>query len=599
MKISKFQIKNYKSWKDSGELIFNRGLNIIVGQNNAGKTALLEALTLRKGHKPHASLKSKLTVDQPLHSNSDFEVTFQLSANEFKNMFLNSTGQEQVIYVPAHASNVGPEEIVERINQILESSDEHVISAIFENSSLKSVAFEDRWYGPSKHYMACRINRAKNNIELHAPKLIESQDVRNQNIEMSLGSRLPEKIFFFHAERFNLGKSTVHHNKILNSNCDNLPQVLNYLQTENPARFKKFNDLVSKVFPHIKQVTVPPLQQDAQILIWLHDVDSQRSDLAVPISESGTGVGQVLAMLYVIINSERPQVLLIDEPQSFLHPGAVRSLIEIFKMRSEHQYILTTHAPAIISMATSPVIQVTHDGFESTAKQISADSSTETRLILEDLGAKLSDIFGADKILWVEGVTEENCFKLIVGHFKKEPFWGMQIIGVKSTGDLQGKHAKHTYDIYTKLSSSSGLIPPAVGFIFDSEKHSDDDKQDLKRKGKGQVHFIERRMYENYLLDPDAIAFVSNNIENFSVKEITSADIKEYIKTHEKTESFTAKWYEEVDGPELLSKIFTHFSETRVRYEKVKHGSLLTRRILETNPSDLKEIYELIESVAG
>lgn len=597
MKILKFHVKNYKCWKDSGELVFNNGLNIIVGQNNAGKTALLEALCLKKGYKPHASLKNKLTSDQVLNKISGFDVTLQLSAEELKSLFMNSDAQDQqFIYIPTANTSISSNAAVEDINQILDSDEEQIITATFENDRLKSTKFESKWYGPQGYYVACRINRNKNRIELHQPNFVETHLAKAQNIEMSVGSRLPEKIFLFQAERFNLGKSLVNHNKVLNSNCENLAQVLNYLQTENPYRFSKFNELVSRVFPHIKQVTVPPLQQEAQILIWLHDPGSQRSDLAVPLSESGTGVGQVLAMLYVIINSERPQVLLIDEPQSFLHPGAIRSLIEIFKMRAEHQYILTTHSPAILSMATSSVVQVVHDGFESKAKVISADKSTETRLILEDLGAKLSDTFGVDRILWVEGFTEENCFKLIVSKFKKEPFWGMGIIGVKTTGELQGKHAELVYDIYNKLSNTSGLIPPAVAFIFDSETLTEKDKKDLKRKGKDQVHFLGRRMYENYLLNADAIASVVNGVKDFSNQEIKATDVKEFIKSKNgNKEAFSEKWYKEIDGAKLLSDIFSHFSEKRERYEKVKYGTLLTQEILRTKPDELKEVYNLIE----
>jgi AAA15 family ATPase/GTPase len=46
MYISRFQLLNYKSFQDSGVLEFQPGINIIVGANNSGKTALLEALSL-------------------------------------------------------------------------------------------------------------------------------------------------------------------------------------------------------------------------------------------------------------------------------------------------------------------------------------------------------------------------------------------------------------------------------------------------------------------------------------------------------------------------------------------------------------------------
>jgi len=46
MYISKFQVLNYKSYRDSTEIELKRGFNILTGQNSAGKTALLEALSL-------------------------------------------------------------------------------------------------------------------------------------------------------------------------------------------------------------------------------------------------------------------------------------------------------------------------------------------------------------------------------------------------------------------------------------------------------------------------------------------------------------------------------------------------------------------------
>jgi len=52
MFISSFQINSYKSFRSSGEIRFTPGFNIVVGRNNAGKTALMEALSLQSTSKP-------------------------------------------------------------------------------------------------------------------------------------------------------------------------------------------------------------------------------------------------------------------------------------------------------------------------------------------------------------------------------------------------------------------------------------------------------------------------------------------------------------------------------------------------------------------
>lgn len=45
MFISKIKINNFRNFKDQ-EVVFNDGVNVIIGHNNAGKTNLLKALAL-------------------------------------------------------------------------------------------------------------------------------------------------------------------------------------------------------------------------------------------------------------------------------------------------------------------------------------------------------------------------------------------------------------------------------------------------------------------------------------------------------------------------------------------------------------------------
>lgn len=45
MYISKICVKNFRNFKDQ-EVLFNEGVNVIIGHNNAGKTNLIKALSL-------------------------------------------------------------------------------------------------------------------------------------------------------------------------------------------------------------------------------------------------------------------------------------------------------------------------------------------------------------------------------------------------------------------------------------------------------------------------------------------------------------------------------------------------------------------------
>jgi AAA15 family ATPase/GTPase len=75
MYLSKFQLLNYKSFRDSGVLEFKPGINIIVGANNSGKTALLEALSLNFQNNIHKSLTTFPSPSDVINSYSGYQLS--------------------------------------------------------------------------------------------------------------------------------------------------------------------------------------------------------------------------------------------------------------------------------------------------------------------------------------------------------------------------------------------------------------------------------------------------------------------------------------------------------------------------------------------
>jgi len=94
MYISKFKIFNYKSFKDSTLLEFKPGINVIIGQNNVGKTAFLEALELNFENTPHKNVKALLSKKKdeflPLSYFSNVDVTFQIKKNDIYSLIEQS-----------------------------------------------------------------------------------------------------------------------------------------------------------------------------------------------------------------------------------------------------------------------------------------------------------------------------------------------------------------------------------------------------------------------------------------------------------------------------------------------------------------------------
>lgn len=534
-------------------------------------------------------------------------MSFKLAPNEgrefLKQISLNQIGP---CFVPA---NPGAEvrDAFSRFMNILSGNSE--MEYVFEGGRPASGYLKNYGDFDSRCSFQIHLNEEKDQFSCIDEKLVPA----DLSYAEPLATHLKQRIYAFKAERLNISSCRMGVDSDLVPNAANLPEVLNLLQTNDPDGFTKFNQSVNDVFPGIKQITVPPCGgndgNDVEIRVWTHDINTRRKDLAVPLSECGTGIGQVLAILYVVAASNEPRCIIIDEPQSFLNPGALRKLISILKTYPQHQFIIATHSPTIVA-AVDPktLFLVRKDGFESRIESLDISENRQIRIFLSEVGASLADVFGADCILWVEGATEEMCFPLLVERLLKRPLLGVQILGVIQTGDFDGKHSKTIFQIYERLSEGRGLLPPAIGFIFDREGRTDIERMDLERQSKGKVSFLRRVMYENYLLNPEAISAVLCEEDTERTTPVTLQEVKQWLQTNGEEKKYFPKtnpiarndsqWFEKVNGTEILDDLFSNLTEARISFKanKVRYSLRLTEWITDNAPSDLTEIVDLIKT---
>lgn len=606
MQITQLRIKSYKSFYQSEDMRFSPGFNVIIGENNSGKTALLEALSLQFENKPHRSVKTlPYEGSRFVGSSSNIAVSFYLERDELHDLLVDYLPE---FYIPYSGSHV---EISQRKEEFLGwFNNQRQLSCVVTSGGLVRAGFTDdqtESITENSPTIKFRITRSDNE-----PQLID-QAGKNRSIAFlpwKLISILQKRIYAFRAERFHVGQCDFGDSKVLNSDASNLPEVINNLQS-NHAGFDRYNQLVRLVFPTVTHVSVRAIPDKKVKIFVLTDPDREKDFLALPLQDSGTGLGQVLAMLYIIITSTYPQTILIDEPQSFLHPGAIRRLFSIFKQYPQHQYIVSTHSPIAVTSAdpnTILLIQKEHD--ESKIEVIDKYQTEQLDKLLKQVGASLSDVFGADRILWVEGATEQICFPLIWTRLVRKPLLGTVILGVLHTGDFESnKQSDRAFQIYTRLSKGQSLIPPAIGFIFDKEDRTQEAQDDLIRRSKQEngpqtVFFTPRKMYENYLLNPVAIKAVLSNLKDYQVTPISAEAIESWFSEHAwdneffKPEKVTAdrthnNWLIKVHGKKVLKAIFQKFL-IGIEYREVEHGEALTKWLLENKPEELQEIAELL-----
>lgn len=589
MKISALRVVNYKGFLDSGFVELSNSWNVIVGQNNAGKTAFIEGFRLNRNsyNKPHRNID--FLRGYPYPPESKFVARMIFSRKWLQNCWLMQGG-DFLIPVAANEQNLFPDP------RTFWDGDDLQVELTF-GANVTSASSE--W--PSHRLFT------GNREQRHVRYRIDSDRKPFSNYGVGAGAEdsLPttvgmshsDRIYVFEAKRFAVGECQLQDATILTPNASNLPAVLHQL-SGNPELFNEYCKLIELIFPSIKHVTIIARGSNFEVRIWPYAPSTRRDDLSIPLNESGAGVGQVLAILYVAMTMESA-VIVIDEPNSFLHPGAAKKLIQILKQFPQHQYIISTHSPEVISAAQPAALHlVRFDGQKSVIETMNEYQVESKQVMLEEVGATLSDVFSADKIIWVEGPTERECFNCIAETVLGGPIPGVSFIALRNTGDLEGKQATATLDLYDALSQGGAILPISVQFSFDREGKKEAQLDDIRRRLKDRVDFLPRRMTENYFLNPSAIAKVLQNLGEAEatfdkVNEVLKRLAPEYCNEKWGTEEF----FNSVDGAKLLNDIFNEISDARHEYRKVEHGSKLLRVILSEDPDSVQELIEYVKGL--
>ncbi len=576
MRIEWVRIESFRSFRESPRIPIAPNRTVIVGKNNAGKSALLEALTLSDGmNDPHRSPK---TVDlrgvQPLPTRLDYGLSG--TGLDLSRWMRRATS---AVLFPSNQAN--PTGVAEELKAVLAAGEIRIqrTGGTWEQPAFGLV------YSPQNNGWAFALGTTSP----HFYRATGATDIREAFAQNFIGT----SIFRFRAERMNIGEGDVQLQRVLSSDASNLPTVLHELQSRNRAAFDDYCATVSRILPGVHNVQVPVVAGGRiEIRIWPNPTSARRDDLAISLKACGTGISQVLAMLFAVLASDEPRTLLIDEPNSFLHPSAVFELIDIFREHPEHQYVIATHSPEVIAAFDPEIIQrLELENGETRVESLDPKSLADQRRILLDVGARLSSVFGADKILWVEGHTEEEAFPKIVHHFAPQDLRGVRILRVDDTGRFEARHAEVSAKLYERLGHGAALIPPAVGFLLDRERRSETEIEKL-RSLIPSLCFLKRRMTECYLLHSNAIAHV------------LSEDLGEPVSPERVNEELAnagfiddANYMEKVDASKILSQVFTTLSETRVAFSKPSVPVRVVEWLLEHEPAFLRPLFKEIQDV--
>ena len=458
MYLSKIKIKNYRNFDDNGQIIeFVKGVNVLTGHNNAGKTNVIKALQLifDRNNKP------KLTIDDFNKSYSDFrfppsiqiEVTLQGEKDETEN-------DKVVVF-----------DWIETLDNEYEAK----------------LTFSYEFLGKSEEYNI-ELNRCKKPDgsfdKLKAWKIIEKQflkkyitkifggDPKNKN---KADAEMLDKFDFQFLDAIRDAERQMFygHNTILKQVSTYFldyditqGKEINKLEQEEQKSLRHKEERFTKLSNCLFNFLKDRISQD-KILEYAKETGANRAgepnfdtnigvedllfalrlvvqkegiDVPIPISNNGLGYNNLLYIALVLSkmqiesqnsiygeNAKVFPILAIEEPEAHLHPSMQFKLLQFLNKNLSksgddgkvRQIFVTTHSTHITSaVELDSLICLYGNGKVGYPGKAFGTNTPSKNYVKRFLDATKSNMLLADKVIFVEGLAEQILLPVFAAYQK-------------------------------------------------------------------------------------------------------------------------------------------------------------------------------------
>lgn len=383
LSIAEIFIKNFKGIK---ELCYypNEDFNIIIGENNIGKSTIFEAIQLwEKCYTSfiQSNLKSFYKVDASKHRYVNYDELDFLRIYKSSDLFHKyRSGSKAIIGLKIQAGNVFYN---------------------LEFNITRPTSIDNAFF---------RVQTVN-----HEEFRRFSEDFVN-----SSGKDLTQAIFIYQTRPLSsVNKCEPYFTKpqIKKKIRTGLSQEVlrNKINSLSKAQHQQLEQTLSRILGRVIKIELPPQgssQKKELIEIYVKDGIQNSKELYL----QGSGFIQIVEILSTIELVDAPlKVLLIDEPDSHIHAKLQKNLIDELRLLNNNQFFIISHNDQFVTSAKEGELFFLNSEVHISNKMhpLSYESFNEIRKSLGGVLISLELLNKSEKIVFVEGDDDEDYLKSI------------------------------------------------------------------------------------------------------------------------------------------------------------------------------------------
>jgi predicted ATPase len=185
---------------------------------------------------------------------------------------------------------------------------------------------------------------------------------------------------------------------ILREDGGNLSAVLFYLMTEHRQIFDDLQQSLRLMIPGFKGIAIKARGRGEVVAFW----QEQGIDDDLSLADISDGVLRLLCWSVLCLTPEPPSLICIDEPDQGLHPRTLPILAGLFQKASQRtQILLATHASYFLTQFPVSSIAVMRKN-NGAAEFLKPENSQLLLDTLDDFGtAELEHLHRSDELEWL------------------------------------------------------------------------------------------------------------------------------------------------------------------------------------------------------